>query len=53
MSRQHNDANILALGERVIGPGLALMIVDTWLTADFEAGRHERRVEKITALEQG
>ena len=52
MSRQHNDANILAMGERVVGPGLALMIVDTWLTADFEGGRHERRVEKITDLEQ-
>jgi ribose 5-phosphate isomerase B len=52
MSREHNDANILALGERVVGPGLALMIVDTWLTAEFAGGRHEQRVKKITALEQ-
>lgn len=52
MSREHNDANILALGERVIGPGLALMIVDTWLTAEFAAGRHEQRVKKIAALER-
>lgn len=51
MSREHNDANILAMGERVIGPGLALMIVDTWLAANFAGGRHGRRVEKITALE--
>lgn len=52
MSREHNNANILALGERVIGPGLALMIVDTWLAAEFAAGRHEQRVNKIAALEQ-
>lgn len=52
MSREHNNANILALGERVIGPGLALMIVDTWLTAEFSGGRHGCRVDKISALEQ-
>ena len=51
MSREHNDANILALGERVIGSGLALMIVDTWLKAEFAGGRHSKRVEKIAALE--
>ncbi|MDU4960873.1 MAG: ribose 5-phosphate isomerase B [Sporomusaceae bacterium] len=53
MSREHNDANILALGERVIGPGLALLIVDTWLAGEFGGGRHAQRVNKIAALEQG
>lgn len=52
MSREHNDANILALGERVIGPGLALMIVDTWLAAEFSGGRHAQRLNKIALLEQ-
>lgn len=50
-TRQHNDANILAMGERVIGPGLAREIVMTWLTTDFEGGRHERRIDKITTYE--
>lgn len=53
MSRMHNNANILALGGRVVGPGLALAIVDAFLAADFEGGRHARRVEKIAALEAG
>ena len=51
MSREHNNANILALGERVTGVGLAEMIVDVWLHTEFAGGRHERRVEKIMALE--
>ena len=51
MSREHNDANILTMGERVIGPGLALAIVDKWLTTEFSGGRHERRVCKIGQLE--
>lgn len=46
-TREHNDSNILAMGERVIGPGLAVEIVDTWLNTQFEGGRHERRVNKI------
>lgn len=50
-TRNHNDSNILAMGERVIGPGLAREIVSTWLNTDFEGGRHTRRVEKITELE--
>ncbi|TQR18099.1 ribose 5-phosphate isomerase B [Psychrobacillus soli] len=50
-TRCHNDSNVLAMGERVIGPGLAREIVATWLAQDFEGGRHTRRVEKITALE--
>lgn len=53
MSREHNNANILTLGERVIGPGLAALILDEWLAAEFIGGRHGRRVEKITAYEQG
>jgi len=51
MTRQHNDANMIALGERVTGTGLALDIVDTFLNTEFEGGRHERRVKKIMDLE--
>lgn len=50
-TRCHNDSNVLAMGERVIGPGLAREIVVTWLNTDFEGGRHTRRVEKIAELE--
>ena len=50
-SREHNDANVLTMGQRVIGPGLALEIVDIWLKTEFEGGRHERRVGKIKAYE--
>jgi ribose 5-phosphate isomerase B len=52
MAREHNDANILTLGQRVIGDGLAIEIVRTWLKAEFQGGRHARRVAKITAIEQ-
>ncbi len=51
-SREHNDANVLALGERVTGIELAKMIVDTWLSAEFLGGRHGRRVEKIAKIEE-
>lgn len=51
MSREHNDANILALGGRVIGRDLALEIVSIWLKTQFEGGRHEKRVEKISEIE--
>ena len=51
-TRCHNDSNVLAMGERVIGPGLAREIVQTWLSTDFEGGRHERRIDKIKALEE-
>lgn len=51
LAREHNDANILALGSRIIGRGLAEEIVKTFLKTTFAAGRHQRRVEKITALE--
>ncbi|MDN5347023.1 MAG: ribose 5-phosphate isomerase [Clostridia bacterium] len=51
-AREHNDANILTMGERVIGPGLAREIVATWLASEFAGGRHARRVEKIKAIEE-
>lgn len=51
MIRAHNNANILALGARVVGEGLALEIVDAFLATDFEGGRHGTRVDMITALE--
>ena len=47
MTRMHNDSNILCLGERVIGQGLALDIVDTWLNTSFEGGRHQKRIDMI------
>lgn len=47
MTRKHNDSNILCLGERVVGHGLALDIVDTWLVTEFEGGRHKRRVDML------
>ena len=50
LSRMHNDANILALGQRVVGPGLALEILDAWLTAEFEGGRHQKRLDKLMDL---
>lgn len=52
MSREHNDANILALGARILNLDRALAIVDAWLAASFAGGRHERRVEKIAQIER-
>lgn len=52
LSREHNDTNILALGARVVGIELAKMIIDVWLHARFEGGRHADRVNKITQYEQ-
>ena len=51
MIRQHNDANLLSIGARVVGEGLALDFVDAFLTAQFEGGRHATRLEMIGALE--
>ncbi len=51
MAREHNDANVLAMGGRVVGIGLAEEIVTTFATTGFEGGRHQRRVDQITALE--
>jgi ribose 5-phosphate isomerase B len=50
-TREHNNSNILAMGERVIGPGLARDIAKIWLTTTFEGGRHGNRVNKITVYE--
>ena len=52
MTRRHNDANILALGARVLGHGLALKIVETFLDTEIEGGRHARRVDIISAIEE-
>ena len=51
LSREHNNSNILCLGARVTGVELAKMIVDTWLDAEFEAGRHKRRVDMYDEIE--
>lgn len=51
-TRLHNNANMLALGEKVVGVGYALKIVDIFLDTEFEGGRHARRVDKITAIEK-
>ena len=51
LSREHNDANVLAIGGRVVGTGLADEILELWLTTDFEGGRHQRRVELLAAIE--
>jgi ribose 5-phosphate isomerase B len=47
MSRRHNDANVLCLGARIVGPGLALEIIKTFIETEFEGGRHQRRVDMI------
>jgi ribose 5-phosphate isomerase B len=52
LSRRHNDANVLCLGSRVTDGDAMMEITDVWLASEFEGGRHERRVEKIMALEQ-
>lgn len=52
MSREHNDAQVLCMGQRVIGTGLALDIVKVWLESKFTGGRHCRRVEKIQSYER-
>ena len=51
MTRMHNDANVLCFGGRVVGPGLALELVDAFLDNEFEGGRHQRRIDKVMALE--
>lgn len=52
LTRQHNDTNMMALGAGVVGEKLALEIIDTWLETEFEGGRHQRRIDKLMALEQ-
>ena len=51
LTREHNDANVMCLGQRFIGPQVALDAVDAFLSTDFAQGRHSRRVEKIAKLE--
>ena len=51
-TRRHNDANILCLGERTVGPGLALCLTDIFLRTEFEGGRHQTRVDMMMALEE-
>ena len=52
LSRQHNDANVLAIGARIVAPELAREILTLWLATPLEGGRHQRRVEQIAALER-
>ena len=52
-TRLHNDANVLCMGARVIGAGRACELVDVFLSTEFEGGRHQRRVDQITAIENG
>ena len=53
MSRAHNDANMLAMGGRVVAPELAKMIVEIWVKAEFEGGRHQRRIDMFSLIEEG
>jgi len=52
LSRQHNDSNVLALGGRVVGPDLAKMILDSWLDATFEGGRHAERIGMVMEIDE-
>jgi ribose 5-phosphate isomerase B len=52
MSREHNDANVLSIGGRIVAPALASEILATWLSTAFEGGRHERRVAQIASIEE-
>ena len=52
MTRRHNDSNMLAMGAGIIGNNLAERIVDTFLNTQFEGGRHQRRIDKMMAIEQ-
>jgi len=52
MAKEHNDANVLVIGGRVVGKGLAREMVNTWLNSEFEGGRHQRRLDKISEIEK-
>lgn len=52
MAKEHNDANILVIGGRVVGKGLAVEMVRTWLHSTFQGGRHQRRIDKIREIEK-
>ena len=51
LTRMHNNANVLCMGGRVVGPGLALDLVDNFIFTEFEGGRHQRRVDKLSEIE--
>ncbi|AEF18200.1 sugar-phosphate isomerase, RpiB/LacA/LacB family [Thermoanaerobacterium xylanolyticum LX-11] len=51
-SKEHNNANVLCMGGRVVGPGLAALLVDEWLDAEFQGGRHQKRIDKISEIEK-
>lgn len=51
-TKEHNNANIICLGERVLGPGLAMLLVEEFMKAEFQGGRHEKRVNKIMGMEE-
>lgn len=53
LTRQHNNANIIAFGARVVGDAMAEMIVDEFLSTEYEGGRHQKRIDMITAIEEG
>ncbi len=53
LTRQHNNANIIAFGARVVGDAMAEMIVDEFLSTEYEGGRHQKRIDMITAIEKG
>jgi ribose 5-phosphate isomerase B len=53
IARANNDANVLVTGAKVVSPELAEQIVETWLSGSFKGGRHQRRIDQITALERG
>jgi ribose 5-phosphate isomerase B len=52
LSRQHNNANVLALGARILAPQLALVILDEWLATQFEGGRHQPRIDQLADIER-
>lgn len=53
ISRAHNDTNVLVIGAKIVAPALAELITETWLSTAFKAGRHQRRLDQIAALERG
>ena len=52
MTKRHNDSNIIAFGGRVVGPDMAIGMLDAYMSAEFEGGRHQKRIDKISALEK-
>lgn len=51
-AKRHNNANVLCFGARVVGPGLAVLLVEGWMNASYEGGRHQKRLDIITRIEQ-